>query len=125
MTRRKKLAGTGAAFAAVGFGLWGRFAFGDNFEEHVADRLGLDQEIATGLLADMRSRTGSAEYDVRASGFLFATTEPSQTLMPGNIRDQTVRSYVGPLFGGLVTALTYAGLRDNTTYTPCEVLVSR
>ena len=119
------LASTGVAFVALGFGLWGRFAFGDNFEEHVADRLGLDRAITSGLLADMRSHIGSAEYDVRASGFLFATTEPSQTLMLADMRDQAVRSFVGPLFGGLVTSLTYAGLRDNTTYTPCEVLVRK
>lgn len=124
LTRRQALAASGAGIVAAGsFSFWGRYALGDEFETHVADLIGLDRTLTSGLLANLRDQIGTSEYDLRATAFLLATTEPSETVMPRDARERAVRGLIGPLFGGLVTPLTYAGLRDNVRYTACEVLV--
>jgi hypothetical protein len=113
----------GVGLVAAGFGLYGRFAFGDTFENHVANLIGLDEKVTAGLLEQTRERIGAAEFEARASAFLIATTEPSETLTPDSAREKAINAFIGRMFDGLVTPLTYSGLRDNTSYVPCQVLV--
>jgi hypothetical protein len=124
ITRRQALAGGGIAVAA-GVAYWGRFALGGNFEQHVADQIGLEVGPTSGLLDSLRDEL-AADYDVRASGFLAATSAPTKWLMPHSVRKEAMQAFIGPLFGvqqSFVTPLVYAGLRKNTRYEACHVLV--
>ena len=115
LSRRQLLIGAGAVVAG-GAGWFGRFAVGDVFEDHVGARLGLDVRTTGELLAALRDDLGAAEYDVRAAGFLAATTLPSRLVMPGPARREAVESFIGPLVGlesGLVTPYVLAGMQDS------------
>jgi hypothetical protein len=122
--RRLLLASSGGLALAASLGIWGRFALGDSFERHVAAQLGLDLELTTALLGQLREERG--DYDLRASAFLAATHGPSAATLPDGIRRELIESLVRPLFGvqqGKPVQLDYAGLRRATSYEPCGVLV--
>src|SRR3712207_6650738 len=91
-TRRKMLLG-GAAASAGGFALWGRYAVGGTFEQHVADQFGLPVRVASELLDTMRAELG-VDYDARASAFLAATTSPSADVMPEGARRPAIEGFV-------------------------------
>jgi len=120
VTRRQAFVG-GAAAAAAGYGLLGRFAVGTAFEDHVARELGLDKSVARQLVAATRDVTG-ADYEVRAAGFVAATTFPARHVMPRGMRHEAIDAFLRPMWDmeeGLVTSYAYAGLRDAGRYAPC------
>jgi hypothetical protein len=127
LTRRQALlAGGVAAVAAAGFGLWGRFALGGAFEQHVADRLGLDRGLTEAILRGMREELD--DYELRASAFLIATEGPSSVALPEEVRRDAVDAFITPMFGesrAITMRLVYAGTRDTIDYTPCKVLRRR
>jgi hypothetical protein len=122
LTRRRALAVGAAGTAVVGFGVWGRYALGDAFEEHVAERLGLDLDLTKEILAGLRESLD--DYELRATAFLAATLSPSSLALPASLRRDAVESFVNPIFGlsHEMVPLTYAGLRDTIEFTPCAVL---
>ena len=111
LTRRRLLAaGVAGAVGAAGVG-YGRFALGDEFEEHVADVLGISVEMASGLLARARDAVGDVEYGVRAAAFLAATTSPSRALMPHAARESGVHGLLRLMLEGSAGNIAYMGLR--------------
>lgn len=76
---------------AVGYG---RYALGDEFEEHVASILGLPLDHARDLAEQARSRLGDVEYDAVASAFLFVTTAPGRWVMPRGARRRAVHAFL-------------------------------
>jgi hypothetical protein len=123
LTRRQALAAGGAAVALAGFGFWGRFALGGTFEEHVAEQLGLDRQVAEAVLRRMRDEV--SDYEVRATGFLLATQEPSSLVLPSSVRRDAVDAFVSPMFGlseFIVMPLLYSGIRDSVEHEPCNGL---
>jgi hypothetical protein len=124
MTRRGLLiAGAGAGVAGLAY--WGRFALGDTFEAHVAETLGLEEQVTRELLETMREELG-LEYDARAASFVAATTAPTRWVMPGGARREALESFVGQLFGlqqGYVTPFVYGGLRESGSFRGCNGLV--
>jgi hypothetical protein len=125
ITRRQALAGGAGVAAVAGFGLWGRFALGAEFEEHVAATLGLEKQLASELLETMRDELG-ADYDARAAGYVLATTSPSKEVMPEGARSKAIESFIGPLLnisGGFVTPYAYAGRLKTGRLTPCLLSV--
>jgi hypothetical protein len=122
LTRRHVLL-AGAGFVAAGGGWWGRYAFGDTFENHVARTLGVDGRVGAELVASLREHVD--DYEARASAFLLATTSPSRDVMPRSAREEAIEAFIGPLMGmesGLVTPLAVAGRRHSGRYQPCRVL---
>jgi hypothetical protein len=123
LTRRQAL--VSAAVIGVGFVGWGRFAVGGEFEDHVAEVLGIDGALARQLLERLRNDRG-VDYDARASAFLLATTEPSRWVLPSGVRRQAIKSFVVPLLEVADQpsfSLAYTGLRETSVFTPCRVLV--
>lgn len=123
LTRRRALLGGAGVVVAAGTGSVGRYALGDEFEEHVAGLLGLDLPVTRELLATMREEVGS--YEVRATGFVVATTEPWKSLTPAAARREAVESFIGPLIDisqGFVTPYVYLAGRESGRFQPCGVL---
>jgi hypothetical protein len=80
----------------------------------------VDTGLATELLATLREQVD--DYDVRAAGFLFATTSPSQELTPRPAREEAIEAFIGPLVGmesGLITPLAIGGRTHSGRYQPC------
>jgi hypothetical protein len=120
LTRRQALLAGAATVSAVAVGSVGRYALGDEFEEHVAGMLGLDVDVTRELLATMRDEVG--DYELRATGFVVATTSPWESLTPGAARREAVESFVGPLIDisqGFVTPYVYLAGSDSGSYSPC------
>jgi hypothetical protein len=90
---RRGLFGAGAV-AAVATGVYGRFAVGDEFEEHVAGVLGVTLAQAKDLAANARAGLGDPKYDLVASSFLFATTEPGRSVAPRGARRRAVHVFL-------------------------------
>jgi hypothetical protein len=117
------LAGTGAiALAAVA--PYAPLPLGGHFEAFVADRLGLDQALATTLLERLRERLGDSDYDLRAAAFAVAMRDPYAALVPDGTRRRAVETFVGELLReppdrlayvtGAAPAAACAGLRRDT-----------
>lgn len=124
VTRRQVLFG-GVAASVGGFVLWGRYAVGDTFEQHVADQLGLPVAVTNDLLGTLNGELGGVEYEARASAFLLATSSPSRLAMPGEARRQAIEAFVGPLLKmeqNFVTPYVIAGVQQVGHFRPCGVL---
>jgi hypothetical protein len=110
ITRRRALAlGGGAALALVA-GAYGRFALGDEFEEHVASTLDLSSDAVTRLLGNARDSLGAAGYDARAAAFVTATTWPGADVLPESARRQAIDALVLPMYGDQEDNLVALGL---------------
>jgi len=123
LTRRQALLGAGAVTVAAGVGPLGRYALGDEFEEHVAETIGLELPVTRELLETMREEVG--DYDARAAAFLVATTGPYKSVVPDSLRRKAVESFIGPLIdvsGTFVTPYVYLARRPNARFLPCSVL---
>ena len=106
---RRGLFGAGAV-TAVGAGFYGRFAVGDEFEEHVAGVLGVSLEQASHLAANARAGLGDPKYELVASSFLFATTEPGKSLAPRGARRRAVHVFLSEAVPGPQAHLMLLGL---------------
>jgi hypothetical protein len=112
ITRRRALAlGGGAALTLVA-GAYGRFAVGDEFEEHVANTLDLSPDAVTRLLANARESLGAAGYDARAAAFVAVTTWPGADVVPESARREAIDALVLPMYRDQEDNLVALGLRE-------------
>jgi hypothetical protein len=124
ITRRQALLAAGA-IGAGGLGLYGRFAVGGEFEDHVARQLGIDGAFARDLLSTARDVLGP-DYDARAAAFVVATTAPSRHLMPRGARAEAIEALIEPMFNVARypgSAWAIAGLRPDNGFHPCAMLL--
>jgi hypothetical protein len=110
ITRRRALLLGGGAVVAVVAGAYGRFAVGDEFEQHVANTLDLSQDAVARLLGNARQSLGTAGYDARAAAFVTATTWPGAELIPEGARRDAIDALVLPMFGNQEDNLVALGL---------------
>ena len=101
---------------------YGRFAVGDEFEEHVAGVLGTSPAVAKQLTAGARKRLGAGEYNQVAARFLAVTTFPGDSLAPGAVRDQAIRRLVTAMIAESTENLMYLGMRAPTDSLACTGL---
>src|SRR5215210_1978536 len=99
-TRRRLLAAGLVGVTGLAGAGYGRFALGDEFEEHVADVLGVSLDMARDLLGRARRDVGDVEYGVRATAFLTATTNPGRALAPAGARESAVHGLLRPMLEG-------------------------
>jgi hypothetical protein len=108
ITRRRfaiaGLAGAGAAAAAV----YAPLAVGDGFEQLVASRLGVDDELAAALLAGVREHYGDVDYDAHAARFALSFKAPTSWLVPDSVKRAAAESLMQPMFGEPASNLAYA-----------------
>lgn len=107
---RRRLVGGAAAVAVGGIGAaYGRYALGDEFEEHVASTLGVPLETARALLETARRRL-AGEYETTAAAFLACTTFPGRQLLPRGTREHAVRVFLNEAMPESTQNLMYVGL---------------
>jgi len=99
--KRRTFLGAGVALVTAAAGArYAPLVAGSSFEGLVADALGVDQEVATALLAGARERLGDLDYDRRAAQFAIAVRSPADGLVPEGLRRRAVASFVDALMGG-------------------------
>lgn len=123
ITRRRFLAGGAAAAGLLVAGGYGRFVFGDEFEEHVAGVLGIPVDAAERLVRGARDRLGGVEYELRASAFLSVTTFPGRLLAPRSLRRKAVRPFLEHLLDRSIENMIYLGLQKPTDSDACTGLL--
>lgn len=123
LTRRQALGAGAGGVAAVGGLYYGRFALGGEFEDHVANTIGVDRELATRMLERARERLGATEYDARAAAFLAATTFPGTLVPADGARRRAVEGLVGPMLQQRIDGLVYLGQVDQPPDGPCQGLL--
>lgn len=111
-----------AAVGAVGYG---RYAFGDEFEEHVASVIGLPLDHARDLTRQAQDRLGDLEYDRIASAFLFATTIPGKWVTPRGTRQRAVHSFLSEAVPDSRGNLVLLGLKRGGPSEACGGLLQR
>ena len=123
LTRRRFVLGGVAAGGALVAGAYGRFPFGDEFEERVAKVLGIPVDAATALTRRLRERVGDLNYDARAAAFVVATTFPSREVTPGSLRESAMRKLLEPMLADPGEQLIYLGLRPPVDTPACTGLL--
>jgi hypothetical protein len=123
ITRRRfalaGIAGIGGAAAA----LYGPLAVGDGFEQLVAARLGIDEQLATELLERARDHYGAAEYDVRAAAFALCFRGPTSAVAPESARRSAAEALVQPMLSDPVSNLAYAVRGRDPNQAACSGLL--
>ena len=100
------LAGTGAIALAVA-APYAPLPFGDNFEDLVADTIGIDPATAASLLDRVREQLGDGEYDARALTFAIACRWPWAGALPDDVRRSGLERLLSPLFADPADRLAY------------------
>ena len=119
MTRRRfVLAGAGVAVGLASLP-YASLAVGEQFERLVADRIGVELDVASSLLARMRDALGEGEYNARARKFVLAVRPPLSFLVPEDERRSAVQSFVDPLLDPPPSRVAYVRGREVTI---CEAL---
>ncbi len=98
---------------------------GDEFEQLVASRLGIDSELAAQLLARAREQYGDAEYDARAAAFALAVRDPVAAVMPDSARRKAVDGLLEPMLSAPASNLAYAVTGTDPGSPACAGLVRR
>lgn len=125
LRRRTVLAiGTGAAAVAVA-APYAALIPDEEFEQLVADRLGIDTELAKQLLARAREQYGDAEYDARAAAFALAVRDPVSVVMPESARRKAVDSLLEPMLSEPASNLAYTTTGTDPGSPACAGLVRR
>lgn len=125
LTRRQALGGGAAALVALlGVG-YGRYALGDEFEEHVASTLGVPLDTARALIDTARSGLeGRGEYEAVAAAFLAATTFPGRHVLPRGTREHAVEIFVNEAIPNSAAHLLYLGYLEGDVSDPrCRGLI--
>jgi hypothetical protein len=125
ITRRRFLAGGALVAAGVVGGGYGRYAIGDEFEEHLAGVIGVPLATASAMTRAAQGRLGAAEWDLHCGAFVAASTWPGQWALPDSVRRKAIRSMVDRLIVDTGDGLGYAGLRDFPSGRTCAGLVLR
>ena len=121
-SRRQVIAGGVTGGAVLVGGNYGRFALGDEFEQHVASVLGVPEEIAKNLTKAARARLGG-EYDRLAAEFLAVTAFPSDVVAPRKARNRAIRRLLPSMIAESHENLMYLGMRDSTDGPACTGLI--
>jgi glycosyltransferase involved in cell wall biosynthesis len=124
MRRRTFVAlGAGAAGIAVA-APYAALVPGEEFEQLVASRLGIEPELAAQLLQRAREQYGDAEYDARAAAFALAVRDPAASVMPEEVRRKAIDGLLAPMLSAPASNLAYAitGV-DPGGHAPCSGLV--
>ncbi len=125
LRRRTVLAlGTGAAAVAVA-APYAALVPDQEFEQLVADQLGIDAELAKQLLARAREQYGDAEYDARAAAFALAVRNPVSAVMPESARRKAVDSLLEPMLSEPAANLAYTLTGTDPGSPACSGLVRR
>lgn len=124
MRRRTFVAlGAGAAGVAVA-APYAALVVGEEFEQLVASRLGIEPELAAQLLRRAREEYGEAEYDARAAAFALAVRDPVAIAMPEDVRQRAIDSLLEPMLSPPAANLAYAITgADPGGAAPCSGLV--
>jgi hypothetical protein len=128
VTRRQLLAAGGVVAGAAAVGVSGSYILGDGFEEHVADVLGIELDLARELLDGMRETTGGLDFEARATAFVGATTFPGSEILPQGVRERAVRRLVLEMIEEPSQNIGYLGLVPPDQIgigAPCSGLVHR
>ncbi len=123
--RRRTFVALGAGAAGVALAApYAALVPGEEFEQLVASRLGIEPELAAQLLQRAREQYGDAEYDARAAAFALAVRDPAATLMPEEVRRKAVDGLIAPMLSVPASNLAYAvtGV-DPGGAAPCSGLV--
>jgi hypothetical protein len=97
---------------------------GDEFEQLVASKLGIETALAKQLLEGTRRQYGDAEYEARAAAFAFAVRDPAAVVLPESVRQKAVSSFIEPMFSRPAANLGYAITGTAPPYpAPCAGLV--
>jgi glycosyltransferase involved in cell wall biosynthesis len=108
MRRRTFVAlGAGAAGVAVA-APYAALLPGQEFEQLVASRLGIEPALAAQLLEWPRQQYGDAEYEARAAAFALAVRDPVAILMPEEVRRKAVDGLIEPMLSAPAPNLAYA-----------------
>jgi alpha-maltose-1-phosphate synthase len=125
MRRRTFVAlGTGAAAVAVA-APYAALIPDQEFEQLVASRLGIDDELAKQLLERAREEYGDAEYDARAAAFVLAVRDPAAAVMPEGARRKAVDGLLEPMLSAPASNLAYAVTGSDPGSPACAGLVRR
>jgi hypothetical protein len=107
-TRRRFIAAGAGAVGVAAAAVYAPLAVGGGFERLVAERLGVEEELATRLLERAREHYGDTEYDARAALFALAYRGPSSLVVPDSLRRSTAEALVGPMLDTPAANLAYA-----------------
>lgn len=111
VTRRRLVVGGAAGAGVLVAAGYGRYAVGDELEEHLAGVLGIPAGSAGHLLSRARGRLGEVDYRIHAAAFVAATTAPGETALPDGMRRRAVERFVGNLVADQQDALVALGLQ--------------
>jgi hypothetical protein len=123
LTRRKLLVLGGATVAAAAAAPYLALVPGREFEEFVADAIGMDVEQAVILLERVRSEYGTPEYEARATAFALALRDPAAAVAPDGFRGSAIRAFLDPMFETPAATLAYTTARGNPEAEQCGGLV--
>jgi glycosyltransferase involved in cell wall biosynthesis len=123
LRRRTVLAiGTGAAAVAVA-APYAALIPNDEFEQLVADRLGIDSELAGQLLARAREEYGEEKYEFHATAFALAVRDPVSAVMPESTRRRAVDGLLEPMLSEPASNLAYTVTGTDPGSPACAGLV--
>jgi hypothetical protein len=123
--RRRTFVAAGVGVAGVALAApYAVLVAGEEFEQLVASRLGIEPELAKQLLQRARESYGDAEYEARAAAFALAVRDPAATVMPDDVRRKAIDSLIAPMLSAPASNLAYAitGV-DPGGNAPCSGLV--
>ncbi len=124
--RRRTVLGVGVGVAAVAVAApYAALVPDEQFEQLVADRLGIEPELAKQLLARAREQYGDAEYDARAAAFALAVRDPVSAVMPESARRKAVDSLLEPMLSQPASNLAYTTTGTDPGSPACAGLVRR
>ena len=108
LTRRGVLGLAAATAGGVAAVIYAPLAVGGGFERLVADRLGIDEQLATAFLERAREHYGDTEYDARAGLFALAYRGPSSPAAPASLKRSAAEGLITPLLATPAANLAYA-----------------
>jgi hypothetical protein len=108
MNRRRFLLAAAGAAGGVAAVMYAPLVPGREFEQFVAGKLGIGEELAVAMLERARSYYGTAEYDLRAAAFAVAFRGPVAALVPDGAQRRAVESLIEPMFSTQAAGLAYA-----------------
>lgn len=125
LRRRTVLAVGGGAAAVAVAAPYAALIPDDDFAKLVADRLGIDVELAEQLLARAREEYGDARYDAHAAAFALAVRDPVSAVMPESARRKAVDGLLEPMLSEPASNLAYAVTGTDPGSPACAGLVRR
>lgn len=122
--RRRTFVALGASAAGVAVAApYAALIPGDEFEQLVASRLGIEPELARQLLERARAEYGDAEYDARAAAFALAVRDPVAIVMPEGARRKAIDGLLEPMLSAPAANLAYAVTGSDPDSPACSGLV--